>query len=129
MSKEVRGPSGAAEGARSATGAAPEGGRRGAGRWSARRKAGVVLELLRGGDLEQLSRKHAVTAATLSEWRDTCLAAMEVGLRSRETAVEDEENRRLKAVVAEQALDAELLRQKIRQLEGGLPLARRRWRP
>ena len=49
--------------------------RGGKGRWSAKRKASVVLELLRGADLESTSRKYGVTAATLSEWRDAFLAA------------------------------------------------------
>ena len=37
----------------------------GTGRWSARRKVSVVLELLRGADLESVSRRHGVTAAKL----------------------------------------------------------------
>jgi hypothetical protein len=39
----------------------------GGGWWSAKRKVSVVLELLRGADLESTSRKHRVTAATLIE--------------------------------------------------------------
>jgi len=65
---------GPAEGARRATGAGPKIGRDGKGRWSAKRKASVVLELLRDADLESTSRKYGVTAATLSEWRDAFLA-------------------------------------------------------
>lgn len=129
MSKEEKGSSGAAEGARRATGEAPdEGGERRRGRWSSKRKVAVVTELLRGADLEQLSRRHGVTAATISGWREAFLAGAEGALRSREVEAEDEDKRRLKSVVAEQALEMELLRQKIRHLEGGLPLARRRWR-
>lgn len=129
MSKEEKGSSGAAEGARRATGAAPdERVGRARGRWSSKRKMAVVTEVLRGGDLEQLSRRHGVTAATISGWRDAFLAGAESALRSREVEVEDEEKQRLKSVVAEQALANDLLRQKIRQLENGLPLARRRWR-
>jgi len=67
--------SGPASATRRATGAGPETGRGGKGRWSAKRKASVVLELLRGADLESTSRKYGVTAATLSEWRDAFLAA------------------------------------------------------
>jgi hypothetical protein len=52
-----------------------ETGRGGKGRWSAKRKASVVLELLRCADLESTSRKYGVTAATLTEWRDAFLAA------------------------------------------------------
>jgi hypothetical protein len=48
-----------------ATGEASASPTRGTGRWSARRKVSVVLELLRGADLETLSRRHGVTAAKL----------------------------------------------------------------
>ena len=41
------------------------------GRFSARRKTETVLRLLRGEDLELLSRELGVTAATLSAWRAT----------------------------------------------------------
>jgi transposase-like protein len=88
----------------------------------------VILELLRGADLESTSRKHRVTVATLSAWRDQFLTHGEAGLKSRETDVEDEEKQRLKSVVANLSLDNELLREKIARLEGGLPLARRKWR-
>jgi len=95
----------------------------GAGRWSARRKVSVVLELLRGVDLESTSRKYRVTAATLTEWRDRFLAGGEAILKSREIDVEDEEKRRLKSAVANISVENELLREKIARLEDGRPLA------
>ncbi len=96
--------------------------RGGTGRWSAKRNVSVVLELLRGADLESVSRRHGVTAAKLSAWRDECLAGGEAHLKRRETYVDDEDTRRLKNVVAEQAITTELLREKIRHLEGSGPL-------
>jgi transposase len=93
------------------------------GCWSAKRKMSVIRELLRGADLEATSRKYRVTVATLSEWRDRFLASGEAGLKSREVAVDDEENRRLKSVVANLSVDNELLREKITRLEGNRPLA------
>ena len=86
-----------------------------------------MLELLRGADLEGVSRRHGVTAATLSAWRDEFLASGEAGLKRRETQVDDEETQRLKRVVAEQAVTSELLREKIRHLEASGPLGW--WRP
>jgi transposase-like protein len=62
----------------------------GRGRWPARRKVSVVLKLLRGADLESVSRHHGVTAAKLSQWRDEFLAGGEAPLKHREEAVEDE---------------------------------------
>ena len=94
----------------------------GRGRWSARRKVSVVLELLRGADLESVSRHHGVTAAKLSQWRDEFLAGGEARLKHREEAVENEDTRRLKNVVADLATDKALLVEKIRHLEAGRPL-------
>ena len=45
------------------------------GRMSRQRKTAAVLRLLRGEDLETVSRSVGVTAATLSGWRDAFLAA------------------------------------------------------
>lgn len=101
----------------------------GGGRWSAKRKVSVILELLRGADLETTSRKYRVTAATLSQWRDRFLAGGEAGLKSRETNIDDEEKRRLKSVVATVSVDNELLREKIAHLENGRPLAFWKSRP
>ena len=42
-------------------------------RMSARRKQDAVLRLLRGEDLELVSRELAVTAAELSGWREAFL--------------------------------------------------------
>jgi hypothetical protein len=39
----------------------------------------VFLRLLRSADLETLSRRHGVTAAKISEWRDAFLAGGEGG--------------------------------------------------
>lgn len=124
MSNPKKHDSGASEGGRRPTEDAPESSAiAGGGRWSAKRKVSVVLELLRGADLESTSRKHRVTAATLTEWRDRFLAGGEAILKSREVDVEDEEKRRLKSVVASVSVDNELLREKIARLETGRPLA------
>jgi len=53
------------------------------GRMSRQRKREAVLRLLRGEDLELVSRSLGVTAATLSDWRDDFLAAGEAALASR----------------------------------------------
>ena len=123
MSTGNKHDSGAAQGARRATEQAPESSGAGGGRWSIKRKLSVILELLRGADLDATSRKHRITIATLTQWRDRFLAAGEGGLKSREVAVDDEENRRLKSVVANLSVDNELLREKIARLEGDRPLA------
>ena len=123
MSNSSKHDSGVAQGARRATEQAPESSAGGAGRWSAKRKVSVILELLRGADMESTSRKHRVTLATLSAWRDRFLLGGESSLKSRESDVDDEQNKQWKSVVAEKCLEIELLRQKIARLEDGRPLA------
>jgi len=94
-----------------------ETGRGGKGRWSAKRKTSVVLELLRGADLESASRRYGVTAATLTEWRDAFLAAGAEALKVRQEDLVDEQGRRQKGVIAEMAMENELLRERIRSME------------
>ena len=99
------------------------------GRMSRQRKRDAVLRLLRGEDLETVSRALGVTAATLSGWRDAFLVAGEASLTTRPTDGEALESERLKARLAEMLLERELLEAKITALETGRPLARRRSRP
>ena len=100
MSRGRNGAAGGAKGARRATVAAAAAVRGGKGRWSARRKMTVVLELLRGAELEETSRKYGVTAATLTGWREAFLEGGEAGLKIRATDVVDEERKTLKSAVA-----------------------------
>jgi transposase-like protein len=90
------------------------------------RKREAVLRLLRGEDVETVSRDLGVTAARVSQWRDQFLAAGETGLKSREPDARDEANHRLQAKIGELLMENELLYAKVDQLEAGSPLARRR---
>ena len=121
----------AAEGARRATGAAAERDRK--GRFSARRKRATVLRLLRGEDLESVSRELGITAARASQWRDRFLAAGQAGLKSRATEAVDDDHRRLQAKIGELLMETELLYAKADQLEPAAlwPAGGRRdeWRP
>src|SRR3954454_3517453 len=96
---------GAAERPQEAGAAEPGGG----GRMSRWRKRDAVLRLLRGEDLETLSRLLGVTAATLTTWRDAFLAAGEAALAARPTDVETLESERLKARLGDMLLKHELL--------------------
>ena len=50
-------------------------------RFSVKRKTEAVLRLLRGEDLELVSREYKVTAATLSQWREAFLAGGQAGMK------------------------------------------------
>src|SRR5918912_1918885 len=95
------------------------------GRMSRQRKRDAVLRLLRGEDLDTVSRGLGVSAATLTGWRDAFLAAGEASLATRATDGEELESERLKARLGEMLLKQELLEAKIAALESGRPLARR----
>src|SRR3954467_10982682 len=97
-------------------------------RMSAGRKREAGVRLLRGGDLELVSRGLGATAAELSGWREAFLPAGEASLRSRPADARDDEIGRLKEKVGELTMANELLGAKIGQLEAGRPLGHRRSR-
>ena len=96
------------------------------GRMSRQRKMAAVLRLLRGEDLETVSRALGVTAATLSGWRDAFLAAGEAALATKATSGETLESDRFKAKLGEALIERDLLQEKIAILEANGPLALRR---
>lgn len=97
-------------------------------RMSARREQEAVLRLLRGEDLELLSRELGVIAAELSLWREAFLAAGEASLKTRPADTRDAEIGRLKEKVGDLTMANELLEAKIERLETARPLVRRRSR-
>ena len=99
------------------------------GRMSRQRKAAAVLRLLRGEDLETVSRSLGVTAATLSGWRDAFLAAGEAALATKSATGEELESDRLKAKLGAALIERDLLHEKIAVLEANRPLSRRTFRP
>jgi len=96
-------------------------------RFWAQHKVEAVLRLLRGEDLELLSRELGVPASSLSEWQEIFLAHGAEGFKKR-SSKDDLENRRLKEMVGEQAMTIELLQEKLERVQSPRPLARRRLR-
>jgi transposase len=99
------------------------------GRMSRQRKTAAVVRLLRGEDLETVSRGLGVTAATLSDWRDAFLTAGEAALTTRPGSGEEVEGERLRARLGQALIERDLLAEKVAVLEAGRPLARRRPKP
>ena len=99
------------------------------GRWSSRRKTEIVLRVVRGEDLDTLSRELGVTAATIAGWRDQFLASGQAGLRSRPADERDEAIARLRAKVGEITMTNELLLERARRAEAAHPFGRRRSKP
>lgn len=115
----------------------PQGGRRPSegdpaperGRYSSRQKMEAVLRVLRGEDLDSLSRELGVTAATLSEWRDDFLAAGQAGLKLKPADEPEDRTRELKTLIGELTIDNECLKALLRKHEERDPLASRRSKP
>lgn len=99
------------------------------GRFSSRKKVETVLRVLRGEELDLVSREEGITAATLSEWRDHFLTSGQAGLKSRATDGRDEELARLKTLVGDLTMRLELSREAVQRLRGGAPLVSRRPTP
>jgi len=85
----------------------------------AKRKASVVLELVRGADLESTSRKHGVTAAYLTRSCDAIVAAGLGAHRVQPVVQLEGQGRRQKGVIAEMPMDIELLRAPVRLAKMG----------
>ena len=64
-------------------------------RWTAKRKAALVLSILRGEtSVQEAARKHGLTVAEVEDWKEKFLLAAENALRSRpkdEEALKEEE--------------------------------------
>lgn len=121
MSKKNKNSSASPEGARRATDG-DAGAVRERGRFSSRRKAEAVLRLLRGEDLDRVSRELGVTG-------ETFLAGAQGSLKSRPEGDRDEEIRRLRAKVGEITMANELLLERCYALEDHRPLPWKRSRP
>lgn len=77
-------------------------------RWSAGRKSEVVLRLLRGEDIETVSREVAVPVHQLEEWRRVFLDGGKAQLRTRGMPEEERELKRAQAKLGELVMRVEL---------------------
>ena len=78
-------------------------------RWSARRKVEVVLRLLRGEDLGEVSRELQVSPVELEEWRRVFLERGQQGLKHRRSDPAERELLRTRAKLGELTMRMELL--------------------
>ena len=87
-------------------------------RWTAKRRAALVLSILKGETSPQeAARKHGLTVAEVESWRDKFLSGAENALRTRPR---DEDNqqaeyvRRLERKVGQMSLDLDIMKEAIR---------------
>lgn len=80
-------------------------------RWSAERKAEVVLRLLRGEDLGEVAREIQVSPPELEEWRRVFLDRGQQGLKARSRDPSERELNRTRAKLGEITMRLELARE------------------
>jgi transposase len=102
------GMAGAGEGSSSARSDEPEA--RSEVRWSARRKEGVVMRLLRGESLDLLARETNQPAGRIASWRVEFLAAGREGLKARPLPVEEFALREAQRKVGELSMENDILK-------------------
>lgn len=96
-------------------------------RWSSGRKLEAVMCILRGQSLDSVSRKYGISLHDLGQWRDKVLAGAESALKTKDVDDEtDAEKRSLLSKIGEITMANELLEEKIRKLENGVPFHLRR---
>ena len=76
------------------------------GRWTASKKADVVLRLLRGESIDALSRESEVTVETLNRWREDFVAGGIAGLKGK--TLEEVRIAALEKKIGQQAMELEL---------------------
>lgn len=92
-------------------------------RWSAKKKAEVVLRLFRGETMDDVSRDIRIPVHIVNEWREEALIHLEDGFKQRVNDPKDSLLSRAKEKIGELSMENELLK---RQIEKKSPLASRR---
>ena len=85
---------------------------------TAKAKTSIVLELLRGEDIETLSRKHQVTISQISQWRDDFINSGKQGFKRDPEAAKLKQAERL---IGKLQMELELRKKKsevIKRLKG-----------
>ena len=83
-------------------------------RWTAKRRAALVVEILRGDtSAQEAARQHVLTVAEIEQWKERFLAGAENALRSRpldEEEMRDREIKRLKQKIGDLVMDIDILK-------------------
>ena len=87
-------------------------------RWTAKRRAALILSLLKGEtSVAEAARTHGLTVAEIEDWRDRFLVGAENALRSRpkdEEALKEEQIKKLKQKIGDLVLDNDILREALK---------------
>ena len=84
-------------------------------RWSRQARKEVVLRILAGESIEELSRELQEETYRLEEWRDAAVAAMDIGLQGKGKDVKDKEIEKARATIGRLTMELELYRGKAKR--------------
>ena len=83
-------------------------------RWTAKRRAALVLSILKGEtSVQEAARKHGLKVAEIEAWKDRYLVAAENALRTRprdEEALREEHVKKLERKVGQLVLETDVLK-------------------
>ena len=91
------------------------------GRWSGKKKADVVLRLLRGESIDTVARECMVTVEALSRWRDEFIEGGIAKLKGK--SPEEAKMSELEKKIGKQAMEIELYKKKRQWLDAHTPRA------
>ena len=84
-------------------------------RWTTKRKAGLVLSILKGEtSIQEAARQHGITVAEIEDWKEKFLLGAENALRTRpkdDEALQEEQIKKLKQKIGDLVMDMDILRE------------------
>jgi transposase-like protein len=82
-------------------------------RWTTKRKAALMLSIIKGEtSIQEAARQHGITIAELEDWKKRFLLAAENALRARpkdEEALREEQIKKLKQKIGDLVMDIDIL--------------------
>ncbi len=91
------------------------------GRFSSRKKVEVVLRVLRGEDLDLVSRGAGITVVRLSAWRNHFVTSGQAAMKSRAADGQEEDLAQLKALVGDLTIRMACSREAVSRLRASTP--------
>jgi transposase-like protein len=87
-------------------------------RWTAKRRAALVMSILRGEtSAQEAARKHGLTVADVESWQEKFLLAAENALRTRpkdDEALKDEQIKKLERKVGQLVMDLDIAKEALK---------------
>lgn len=87
-------------------------------RWTAKRRAALVVSILRGEtSVQEAARRHGLTVAEVESWREKFLAAAENALKTRpkdEEGLKDQQVGKLERKVGQLVMDLDIAKEALK---------------